>query len=921
MSTSEIIEYWGKSAGGENALVWHPVVYHSLDAAAVADEILERRPLALSRFAELVGIEPSIARAFLVALVSLHDLGKFAPAFQAKVPALWPHSLGDFPGPPAPRYHTQDGWVLWDSVLQDRLQPRLWPASKRILTVLGVAVFGHHGRPVPASTDSAGLRFGGALDTVLECADHLVGLLAPAAISAGNPDRVAIRVASWWVAGLVTTADWIASGSRHFNHDWFVEARSVPSETGFEAYLEAARLRAVDAVREAGLVQPLPSQPKSFSSLMKPVMKALSSENEWELTAMQAWAETATIPDGPALIILEDVTGSGKTEAAHMLVHRLMCEGRATGAYWAMPTQATANAMYERQAVAIAQLYSDGGVRPSLVLAHRQQRLHTGFRSTVLGSQPPPAESGDHSDEELSGALACAAFLANDARASFLADSGAGTVDQAILGVLPSKFNTMRLFGLCEKVLVIDEAHAYDAYVLREVVQLLRFQAALGGSAIVLSATLNTHGRKKLTDAWNEGLLQRNHGVRKGSETLSVETVAGDAYPLATVVSAAGVTLQDQPAAEWATRKVTVRLIHEFEEAAEYVVQAQQAGAAVVWIRNTVADCIAAADELSQRGLEPIVFHARFAQFDRQRIEERVLSLFGKKANSSERRGKVVVATQVVEQSLDLDFDALVTDIAPIDLIIQRIGRFRRHSIWNGSRPAGLAEEVLILSPPPDDNPPSDWLAGEFKRTAYVYNHPGILWRTVRELARITHINVPKGIRGLVNAVYDSDEIPQAFVSKGSKSEGESKAADATANYGVLELSSGYEASSHHWLSDLRIPTRLGAATTTVRLARVDENGDLSPWANAMKDQRHAWALSEVRVNSYRVPLDSQPLPRFASPAARAKEEWGRFETELPILPLEALAAGDWEGSLVTPSGKTVNFRYSTRLGLTISGT
>jgi CRISPR-associated endonuclease/helicase Cas3 len=920
VSTSELLKYWGKSAGEDHSLIGHPVVYHSLDVAAVADEILERRPLALSRFAELVGIDPSIARAFLVALVSLHDLGKFAPAFQAKVPALWPDSLGDFPGPPPPRYHTQDGWVLWDSVLQDRLQPRLWPASRRILTVLGVAVFGHHGRPVPASTDSAARRFGGALDSVLECADHLVGLLSPSAIWAGNPDRVAIRVASWWVAGLVTTADWIASGSRHFNHDWFVEARSIPSETGFEAYLEAARLRAVDAVREAGLVQPLPSQPMSFSSLMKPVMKASSPEREWELTAMQAWAETATIPEGPALFILEDVTGSGKTEAAHMLVHRLMCEGRATGAYWAMPTLATANAMYERQAVAIAQLYSDGGVRPSLVLAHRQQRLHSGFRSTVLGSQLLEAEAGDHSDEELSGALACGAFLANDARASFLADSGAGTVDQAILGVLPSKFNTMRLFGLCEKVLVIDEAHAYDAYVLREVDQLLRFQAALGGSAIVLSATLNTAGRKKLTDAWTEGLRQRK-GCDHRNDEAQADTTLDDAYPLVTVLSASGATRQAQAAAEWATRKVPVRLIHEFEQAADYVVQAQQAGAAVVWIRNTVADCIAAADELSQRGLEPIVFHARFAQFDRQRIEERVLSLFGKEANSSERRGKVLVATQVVEQSLDLDFDALVTDIAPIDLIIQRIGRFRRHSLWNALRPGELAEEVVILSPPPDDNPPAEWLAGEFKRTAYVYDHPGILWRTVRALANITHINVPKGIRGLVNAIYDSDEIPEAFISKGSKSEGESKAADATASYGVLEPSTGYEHGTHHWLSDLRIPTRLGAATTTVRLARVGENGDLSPWANEVEDSRHSWALSEVRVYSYQVPLGSQPLSRYSEAAARAKKEWGRFETELPLLPLGALADGDWEGSLVTPSGMTVNVRYSTQFGLTISRT
>ncbi|MDQ3242799.1 MAG: hypothetical protein M3Q09_03635 [Gemmatimonadota bacterium] len=124
MSTSEILKYFGKSYGEDNAVVGHPVVYHSLDVAAVADEILERRPLALSRFAELLGIETAIARGFLVTLVSLHDLGKFAPPFHAKVPVLWPESIGPFPGALPPRARGDDPFV-------GQVDERLYQSSPR----------------------------------------------------------------------------------------------------------------------------------------------------------------------------------------------------------------------------------------------------------------------------------------------------------------------------------------------------------------------------------------------------------------------------------------------------------------------------------------------------------------------------------------------------------------------------------------------------------------------------------------------------------------------------------------------------------------------------------------------------------------------------------------------------------------------
>ena len=147
---------------------------------------------------------------------------------------------------------------------------------------------------------------------------------------------------------------------------------------------------------------------------------------------------------------------------------------------------ATANAMYERLATIYQKLFAEGGL-PSLVLAHGKRKLHPGFSSSILedGDAETPTDDG----YEEGASATCAAWIADDRRKAFLAHVGVGTVDQAVLGVLPSRYQSLRLWGLSDRVLIIDEVHAYDAYMTREIETLLEFHAALGGSAILLSAT------------------------------------------------------------------------------------------------------------------------------------------------------------------------------------------------------------------------------------------------------------------------------------------------------------------------------------------------------------------------------------------------------------------------------------------------
>lgn len=294
------------------------------------------------------------------------------------------------------------------------------------------------------------------------------------------------------------------------------------------------------------------------------------------------------------------------------------------------------------------------------------------------------------------------------------------------------------------------------------------------------------------------------------------------------------------------------------------------------------------------------------------------MACFGRDASRRDPRGRVLVATQVIEQSLDLDFDVMVSDVAPVDLLVQRAGRLWRHATRTKTgRPAGASETLVVLAPVPSDDPSSEWLDGIFAGTAAVYENPGVLWRTVKALHDRGCIEAPGGLRGLIGSVYDSDEVPDALSEKTQRAEGEQGAHKAAATYGVLRPREGYHATAKSWLHDLRVPTRLGDARTTVRLARVGAGGALEPWVLAEGPPWKAWALSEVSVSAKRVPPTCTVDPRFAEAVVRVRAGWGAFDQEILILPLEATTPGEWTGRLVAPGRKGQRgFRYSIELGL-----
>ncbi len=238
---------------------------------------------------------------------------------------------------------------------------------------------------------------------------------------------------------------------------------------------------------------------------------------------------------------------------------------------------------------------------------------------------------------------------------------------------------------------------------------MLQFHAALGGSAILLSATLPQELRRTFIDAYRDGL--------SAAPAPLIETD----YPLATIAGADSVReIHCDPRKEL-PRSVRVTRLGNEAEAVQRIVAAADAGAAVAWVRNSVDDAHDAVQLLRAAGTEPILFHARFAMHDRLQIENEVLRRFGRDSSAADRR-QVLVATQVVEQSLDIDFDLMVSDLAPADLLIQRAGRLQRHN--RGSRCVS-GPELLILSPAPVGDPGEQWIRSVLPRT-------GTLTRTTR---------------------------------------------------------------------------------------------------------------------------------------------------------------------------------------------
>lgn len=858
--------FWAKTSQSGAVWSYKSVAHHLADVAACAFRFQEANPARVAREARLSGFAQNRHSRFCALAAALHDLGKISKSFQFMSSGLWPSKvLGARPGSiPATLRHWQATALLFNA---HEVKAALAPVfgAEGIPTMLISAIAGHHGvAPCDGHVNAEAFTAARHPEIGPECvaaAAALASELVELFEDLRDLEPVEMPESfSFSLNGLITLADWVGSDETFFE---FLDP-AIP----LVDYWPMALRRADAALKSKGL---LPARPAALPSLRR------LSGHAGSPRPMQELAGAIPVPGEPQIVVIEDGTGSGKTEAALLLASRMMAAGLGEGLFVALPTMATANAMHGRLEVALGGLF-DGDA--SLVLAHGKADLAQRLERLPATGREDASESGVRSWFN--------AWIADSRKTAFFASAGAGTIDQAFLSILPKKHLTMRQYALAGRILVIDEAHACDAYMGEELKTLAEMHARLGGSMIVLSATLGRAVRAELVKAFAFG-----RGIHPRSIRAIGEQLQSTSYPLLTRWSDIGgveeVAVDGDPGL---SRSVEISSIETRADGIRLALDAAARGAAVAIVCNAVDPAIETFEALLAAGHAPSrchLFHARFTVEDRLRIEEQVQAWFGRESGERERAGRILVATQVIEQSLDVDFDLMISDLAPADLVVQRAGRLWRHHRTH--RP--LAGPVLhLLTPDPSSVETPKWLEPTLGAASFVYDMPGVMWRTARELLGKGRLDTPGDLRRLIEIAYDQGDtdLPEPFRQPHRSSLGEKHGERSLASMNVIKPSDGYcvlTAPS----ADEDIGTRLGEKSLTIRLGRRDGAALVPLCRRPGADDGLNWALSEIAVrDSWFRGGKSGALPKVADEriVEATRSLWPEWEREMPLYEVDA---------------------------------
>lgn len=728
---------WAKKEEQESRFCWLPLAVHLDDTMHVARWLWNQwisdgqRKFCM----ESMSIPDEETAANLAAFLgAIHDLGKATPAFQTKkgyhnspdLDALLLEKLerSGFAGisslhliSPEISHHTIAGEYL----LRHQFQ---------IKDDLGSIVGGHHGKPVDDSlmvdnqaaysanyyqsedeNSETAKKWKQAQTEVFQwalCAsgfeesDELPELSLPAQVI---------------YSGILIMADWIASNSLYFP---LVDLDEDTVEDSGDRYRRGISLWQMDRTIQADYDLPLEKRfqhrfgfpPRDFQKVVCQTVDQIAE---------------------PGILILEAPMGLGKTEAALAATEALLDKSGSGGMFFGLPTQATSNGMFGRVRQWLENLTEEDNARKSLRLCHGKAALNE-----EMNELRNAASTQDiNLDDRKNGGVFVNEWFSGRKKTA-LDDYVVGTVDGFLMVALKQKHLALRHLGFSKKVVIIDEVHAYDVYMQQYLEEAITWMGAYGAPVILVSATLPAEKRIKLITVYLRG-----RGIKRREMRIPPKMQSEDQYPLLSYTDGTSIQVQDDFAV-LPDKTVAVHRLSE-EHLMEKIEELLSGGGIIGIIVNTVRRAQSLGAECGRKfGPDLVeVLHSAFIATDRVNKENELVRMIGKQGQRPIR--KIIIGTQVIEQSLDIDFDVLITDLCPMDLLLQRIGRLHRHET---ARPdMHQKPQVYVLGTSPE----LEFETGSKKVYGAYY-----LIRTQACLPEEIHL--PSDIPVLVNRVYGKND-------------------------------------------------------------------------------------------------------------------------------------------------------------------
>lgn len=925
--SSQALSLWAKT--GPEPEDWLPLVTHMTDSAAVGAH-LWREWLAPGVRQDLTqGLDlQDDGEQFAAWLCGVHDVGKASPAFAGQLMetperARFSDRIIDA-GLPLARRTSRLGWYPHSAASEEAitrwLTSSIVPARARSVEAVAAIAGAHHGLPARQSVRDAceadlSPEWIQVQDELLRGITELTGVGEALARALRRRLRSQHQMV---LTGLVIMADWIASHQGLFPlHTVEGPDRSSPEQRAARAW------QALELPRPLRTV-PLPDAPQEA---YRARFRWPADRRPWPV--QEQAVDLARGMTGGGLLCIEAPMGVGKTEAALMAAEVLGAATGRGGLFFAAPTMATSDALFRR----VAAWARSAGVPESpvpLFLAHSKSGLNADAQSLPrqgLGV----ASVGE--DEPADHASVVAHQWLSGRKKGLLSTVAVGTVDQVLFLALQAKHLMLRHLGLASKVVVIDEVHSYDAYMSRYLARALHWLGVYGVPVVLLSATLPHQMKADLVAAYRAGLTSSRPQPHDVPDS-------GDAYPVLTSATREEVRSVVAPASGRKNEVTVVGAEDDDATLTELLRPCVDEGGCLLVVCSTVAraqHAYALARDLV--GPDARLLHARFIASDRVALEQELTAELGPDARvgAGRPRRRIVVATQVVEQSLDLDFDGMITDIAPVDLVLQRCGRVHRHARPAAERPAwGRVPRVWVRGM---DSRGEAGAPPVFDGAQELIYAPAILLPTVAVLGlhdagRTVHL--PADIPGLVAAVYgDEPALPAAWRETWQAArvrwDAEREEARALAEGYLLSVPQSVQRFEDLWPVEARdVDSPAGEArglaqvrdsdpTIEVVLTRRAEGGYTTVWAGPETTVLSAgqvpdWeAAREIAASSVRLPY------RFSRPslfdAALSELEQGTDPAwqQSPLLRGQLQLLVDEDGRAVIAGQR---LRYDTELGL-----